>query len=233
MSYLSRNKISEKIDAQIDAKKIYIFCEGKDTEVKYFNFFQGLSSNIDIIPIPNNNGKSDPVKLKENADLIFFGDKENLILPQLELNLEYKDQVWFVIDTDRWNEGNKIEILKDFCDSKNIENINWFVVQSNPCFELWYFYHFYESMPINEDVIKYISFKDFVNNKIKGGFDNRKMPIELTNAIENSLKNYVEDEQNMQPKLYSTQMHHLGIVINSFVKEQLKLAKEMMSKKVL
>ena len=52
MRYLSRNKIYEKVETKIDAKKVYIFCEGEETEVKYFKYFQGLSSNIDIIPIP-------------------------------------------------------------------------------------------------------------------------------------------------------------------------------------
>ena len=74
MRYLSRNKIYEKVETKIDAKKVYIFCEGEETEVKYFKYFQGLSSNIDIIPIPNDNGKSDPLKLKENANLLFFGN---------------------------------------------------------------------------------------------------------------------------------------------------------------
>jgi hypothetical protein len=32
-----------------DAKKIYIFCEGKTIESGYFNFFQGLDSRISII----------------------------------------------------------------------------------------------------------------------------------------------------------------------------------------
>ena len=51
-------------------------------------------------------------------------------------------------------------------------------------------------------------FKNFVNTKIKGGFDSRKMPIELETAIQNSIKNF-EVEQN-QPKLYSTEAHLLG-----------------------
>jgi hypothetical protein len=69
MKYLSRNKIYEKVEPKNDAKKIYIFCEGEDREVMYFKYFQGFSSNIDIIPIPNNKGQSDPVKLKENATI--------------------------------------------------------------------------------------------------------------------------------------------------------------------
>lgn len=219
MRYLSRNKVYEKLETAKDAKKVYIFCEGEDTEINYFKYFQGFSSNIDIIPIPNSNGKSDPIKLKENANILFFGNETTS--PTYKLSKEYKDEVWFVIDTDRWNEGNKIQILKDFCKLKE----RWTVVQSNPCFELWQYYHFYKDKPKLEITSKYSSFKEFINNQIKGGFDNRRMPIELKFAIKNSLENF--EIENEQPKLYSTEVHVLGQVIHSFVQNQLEKAIQM------
>ena len=219
MRYLSRNKVYEKLEIAKDAKKVYIFCEGEDTEIEYFKYFQGFSSNIDILPIPNDNGKSDPIKLKENAELLFFGNE--ITLPTYKLSREYKDEVWFVIDTDGWNEGNKIKELKDFCQDKD----KWNVVQSNPCFELWQYYHFNVEKPELENTAKYSSFKAYVNDQIKGGFDKRSMPIELESAINNSLINF--EIENEQPKLYSTELHILGRVIHSFVKNQLDIAKEM------
>ena len=229
MRYLSRNKIYEKVETKIDAKKVYIFCEGEETEVKYFKYFQGLSSNIDIIPIPNDNGKSDPLKLKENANLLFFGNED--VLPQFELNKEYKDEVWFVIDTDRWNKGNKIELLKEFCYSQDESENLCNVVQSNPCFELWFYYHFHENMPDENEVNSFTSFKEFVNSQIKGGFDTRSMPIELTTAIENSTKNF--NITSNQPDLFSTEVHNLGKVIISFVGKQLDKARQMMKNQQL
>jgi len=228
MRYLTRNKIYEKVEAKIDAKKVYIFCEGEETEINYFKYFQGLSSNIDIIPIPNNNGQSDPLKLKDNATILFFGNEENEIMPRFQLSIEYKDEVWFVIDTDRWNEGNKIELLKEFCDSQDKTHNLWNVVQSNPCFELWFYYHFNDIKPADDNVQKFNSFKEFVNSQIKGGFDCRSMPVELKSAIENSIKNF--EIENNQPKIFSTQVHSLGETIISFVGNQLEKAKEMMRK---
>lgn len=116
MRYLSRNKVYAKIETKKEAKKVYIFCEG-DKEVKYFKYFQGFSSNIDIKPIPNDNGKSDPTKLMENADYLFFGNADNEA--KYNLSVDYKDEVWFVIDTDQWNEGDKIKALKDYCKTKS------------------------------------------------------------------------------------------------------------------
>ena len=50
-----------------DAHKIYVVCEGAAKEPEYFSFFQGLSHNLEIIPIPPTSG-TDPLKLIENAE---------------------------------------------------------------------------------------------------------------------------------------------------------------------
>ena len=121
------------------------------------------------------------MKLKENAELLFFGNE--LTSPQFSISEEYKDEIWFVIDTDRWNEGDKINQLKLFCTSKNISAQQWIVAQSNPSFELWLYYHFYKVQPEKTNVEKHASFKQFVDAAIKGGFDSRSMPIEIVNAI--------------------------------------------------
>lgn len=223
MRYLSRNKLYEKAEPSVDAKKLYIFCEGQNTEIMYFKYFSGLSTSIDVIPIPNIEGKSDPTKLKENAMLVFQGDEDNP--PKFELSPEYKDEVWFVIDTDRWNEGDKINILKQFCEEKHCNENPWAVAQSNPSFELWLFYHFNSEKPLDSEIEKFNSFKEFVNSKIKGGFDNRTMPIELITAITNSKINF--EYENDQPKVYSTEVHNLGEIIFSFVNTQLQKAKDM------
>lgn len=225
MRYLSRNKLYIKAEANVDAKKLYIFCEGQDTEINYFKYFSGLSSNIDVIPIPNVDGKSDPVKLKENAELLFFGDDENP--KKYELCKEYKDEVWFIIDTDRWNEGDKINLLKEFCTAQHCNENPWEVAQSNPSFELWLFYHFNTEKPTMEEVENHSSFKEFVNARIKGGFDNRSMPIEISSAINNSSNNL--DIENNQPKLFSTEVHNLGKIIIDFVGDQIEMAKNMNS----
>jgi hypothetical protein len=182
LKYLNRNKIYLKVEAFKNAKKIYIYCEG-DREVNYFRFFQGFASNIDIVPIPNDNGKSDPSKLKAQAELSLENN-------EVSLSELLSDEVWFVIDTDRWNEGNKIEDLKSFVEEKNKSYKGWFVAQSNPSFEIWLYYHFNSDIPNNEEVAASVSFKEYVATKIKGGFDNRSMPLEIQQATLNAEKNF-------------------------------------------
>jgi hypothetical protein len=211
MKYLNRNKIYLKVEAFKNAKKIYIFCEG-DREVNYFRFFQGFASNIDIVPIPNDNGKSDPSKLKAQAELSLENN-------EVSLSELLSDEVWFVIDTDRWNEGNKIEDLKSFVEEKNKSYKGWFVAQSNPSFEIWLYYHFNSDIPDNEEVAASVSFKEYVATKIKGGFDNRSMPLEIQQATLNAEKNF--QLENKQPKIYSTEDFMLGKQIIHFTKLQL------------
>lgn len=209
---LTRNKIYQRDEPAKDSKKIFIFCEG-DTEVNYFNYFKGFSSNIDIVPIANTDGKSDPKKLKEDAELKLFGNEFEK--PKLNFNKGLGDEVWFVIDTDHWNTGNKIESLRIHCE----EQTNWNVAQSNPCFELWLFYHFNEKKPLETEIEKFVSFKDFVNDKIKGGFNKWKHPIFIQDAILNSEINF--ETKGNQPALLSTEVFLLAKSILSFIKDNI------------
>lgn len=212
MKYLSRHKVYKKVEPFKNAKKIYIFCEGERKEIDYFKFFQGFASNIDIIPIPNDNGKSDPTKLKAQAELSIENNS-------ISLSQELLDEVWFVIDTDRWNEGNKIDELKTFVEEKKKSYNGWYVAQSNPSFEIWLYYHFNSEKPKNEEVAASASFKEFVTTKIKGGFDNRSMPLEIQQATSNAEKNF--ESENGQPKIYSTEVFILAKQIINFTKAQL------------
>lgn len=211
MKYLSRHKVYEKVEPFKNAKKIYIFCEG-DREVNYLKFFQGFASNIDIIPIPNENGKSDPTKLKAQAEKCLENNS-------VSLSKELADEVWFVIDTDRWNEGNKIGELRNYVEDKQKTYDGWFVAQSNPSFEIWLYYHFNSKKPIDSEIEAAQSFKDFVATKIKGGFDNRSMPLEIQQATLNAENNF--ERENGQPKLYSTEVFNLAKQIIKFTKAQL------------
>lgn len=212
MKYLSRHKIYSKVEPFKNAKKIYIFCEGEKKEIDYFKFFQGFVSNIDIIPIPNEKGKSDPTKLKVQAETSINNNS-------ISISEELLDEVWFVIDTDMWNEGNKIDELKSFVEKKNKSYAGWYVAQSNPSFEIWLYYHFNSEKPKSEEVAVYDSFKEFVAAKIKGGFDNRSMPLEIQQAASNAEENF--ESENGQPKIYSTEVFFLARQIINFTKAQL------------
>lgn len=212
--YLTRNKIYERKAPTREAKKVYIFCEG-DREVSYFKFFTGFSSNIDIIPIGSEEGKSDPLKLKGQAEEYF---------QRTPLNADYRDEVWFAIDTDRWNENDKITQLKTFCVQNKTDKNSWEVTQSNPSFEVWLYYHFIEEKPKDEEVKAFTTFKAYLNQKVAGGFDARKAPVRIKTAIDNSLRHYEKDNKE-QPVLYTTEVHNLANSIYPFLRDIIEKSK--------
>jgi hypothetical protein len=48
------------------------------------------------------------------------------------------DEVWFVVDTDRWGEKDNPTTPIPAAQQ------GWHLVQSNPCFEVWLYYHIYD-----------------------------------------------------------------------------------------
>ena len=213
--YLVRSRRYERQEPLRDSRKIYIYCEGNKREFDYFRFFCGLSSNVNIIPIPSKDGKTDPEKLMEAAREEFGINSD--VSPKFTLDVSQQDNVWFVIDTDSW--GSKITDLRNFCKSQNagLDNEAWYVSQSNPSFEIWLYYHKFSEKPVKNDVDKYSSIKEFVDAQIPGGFDSRKHPAMIEAAIQNAKATY--EEENQVLKLYSTEVLKLGQIILPFVKD--------------
>lgn len=222
---ITRRKDYSKKEPSKDSCKIYIICEGKETETNYFEFFEGLSSNLRLIIIPPEEG-TDPLKLMALAQRELLDETRIHTLDFMQ-----NDKVWFAIDTDSWEAEGKIQPLREFCDSQNsvikrkYDEVKpyqaWNVAQSNPCFEIWLYYHLYDSKPNYEDIQDHPSIKAFVNCHIAGGFDYQKDPARLKDAIENSAKNFTQKD-NGNPDIFSTEQYLLGKEIFSFVKQELQ-----------
>jgi hypothetical protein len=222
---MERPKRYSKRNPSKDSRKIYIICEGLGTEPQYFKFFENLSSNLSLIVIPPENG-TDPLKLIELAERNLLGESR-----RYTLDFREHDTIWFAIDTDSWEKEGKIQPLREFCERKNREITQrydevkyyhaWNVAQSNPCFEIWLYYHFYESKPKADEVEEYRSMKAFVDSKISGGFNPLIDQVRLKDAISNSESNFVQQE-NGDPDLYSTEQHLLGKEILPFVNSELQ-----------
>ena len=221
---IQRRRDYGKREPSRDAHKIYLVCEGKGTEPDYFRFFEGLSSNLQVITIPPADG-CDPIKLMKRAQEVLLGDNR-----QYTVECEHGDTVWFIIDTDTWEKEGKIKPLRDFCEEQNgiiRDKYNemraypvWNVAQSNPCFEIWLYYHFYDNKPDKEVVEGCASFKEYVHKAIAGGFNYEKDPVRLEAAITNAMANF-QLEKNGNLSLYSTEMDLPGREILGFVKSEL------------
>lgn len=159
---------------------------------RIISVFEGLSSNLELIVIPPEEG-TDPLKLMELAKRILLGDTRKHTIGYLQ-----RDKIWFAIDKDSWEKEGKVAPLRDFCKAMNARITEKYneakpyearnVAQSNPCFEVWLYYHHYADSPDKEDVERQPSVKAYVNKQIAGGFDYQRDPARLQDAIDNSEK---------------------------------------------
>lgn len=221
---IQRRRDYVKREPTRSAHKVYIVCEGLETEPRYFKFFEGLSSNLHLLILPPEEG-TDPAKLLLLAMSKFYGDSK-----VYSLDYGQNDEVWFVIDTDTWEKEGKIAPLRQFCEERNSliskeysevkQYSAWNVAQSNPSFEIWLYYHFFEGKPDAEAVSEHTSFKAFVNSSISGGFDFEKDQVYLGNAIHNASDTFEKDNAG-QVSTYSTEMFNLGQRILPFVETEL------------
>lgn len=178
-----------------------------------------------MILIPPEEG-TDPLKLIALAKRILLSDTS-----RYSLDFKQRDQIWFAIDTDTWEKEGKIQPLRDFCVSQNDNIVReysemkpykaWNVAQSNPCFEIWLYYHLYNSLPDETIVKEYPSMKAFVDSLIAGGFDFQKDPARIDDAISNTETNFSKKD-NGNPALFSTEQFLLGKEIFRFVGSEIK-----------
>lgn len=185
-----------------DASLYVIVCEGEKREVDYFNFFNGLTSKLKVHTYANEEGHSSPDHVLNNASLQHdrydFGEG---------------DELWIVVDTDH-HIDNIHKVVKEVSN-----NPNWNMAISNPCFEVWLYYHIEEDLP-DENVSQCSYWKEKVNDSIDGGFDSKRHPTLIETAVENSKKNYSTD--GYIPQAGSTDIHILGERIFGLVENLLK-----------
>lgn len=200
---MKRNKLYERRAPTKEGKLYFIFCEGEKRETTYFYFFNRFASQIIIQIVPIEDGKNSPTGLYSNACQKLLKSEEN---PNPSYTLCDGDEVWFIIDTDKW--GNEINTLRAHVSHHQ----NWFVGQSNPSFEVWLYYHFRNQKP----QFPVENWKAYLNTVVSGGFDNRKHPVYIQTAIVNAEANY--SMTGNIPNEITTELFILGKKILPLVK---------------
>ncbi|MBK6622687.1 MAG: RloB domain-containing protein [Saprospirales bacterium] len=197
----------EKRESFRDAFFFIILCEGQNREPDYFRFFDGMSSRVKVVPVESVEGNSSPSRLVANAI-----EKEE----ELDARAD-KDRLWFVIDTDRWR--NQIHDIRQECSQRP----HWEVAQSNPCFEVWLYFHAKSALPALEHLDRCNNWKPHLPNVIKGGFNPDFHPIVIETASENSKAAYSENGYFPEPG--STQLWRLAEELIPLIKKPLDILK--------
>jgi hypothetical protein len=210
---MAKIRLYQKKEPFRSATLFVIICEGGKREPEYFEFFNGISSRIKVKPVPSEDGKSAPnhllVKAEDESKRNDFGKS---------------DEIWFVIDTDRWRDH--IHNLRDACSKQT----NWSVAQSNPCFEVWLYFHFSKRIPSDTNLTQGGFWKSLVPKVVDGGFSSEVHPMKIETAIINSESVY--KETGYIPDVGSTQLFQLGKRILPFIQKDLKIIFEISESKL-
>ncbi|TRO66784.1 RloB family protein [Christiangramia sabulilitoris] len=181
-------------EASRSASMIIIGYEGSKREPKYFNKVENdfLESNVAFIhPLPPLNGESAPIRVLERVKT-FVED------PTRGVNIEDGDQVWFVLDVDRYP-IEQYEAVKEYCDLDEKR----FLAISNPSFEVWLWMHLDDPDNITSKTSKQLknelhekcieqgfggNWSDYIKEAIKRGaaFDTEEenfIPVENTSRV--------------------------------------------------
>lgn len=198
----------KRIEGIRSGRLFVIATEGKDTERIYFEALRNKiqMSQIKLEILSSENNESAPNKVYDRLT-----DYQN------KYDIEDDDQLWLVIDKDRWTD----KMLSDIAQLCN-EKKSFFMGLSNPCFELWLLLHY-------EDVSKYTTLekeKIKTNKKIRGttllkrkvrsvlgsyseaSYDAKSLIANVNDAIERASLLDVDEKQRW-PQDVGTRVHKL------------------------
>ena len=137
----SRNSLMrERREAFRDARLIVIASEGKDTERIYFKALAKEYTNLRV-----------HVHILERSENEQNNSSPEHVLKQLndyksKYDLEADDELWLVVDKDRWTEAMVSHVATE-CS----QEVAMHMALSNPCFELWLLLHMEDAASLSPE----------------------------------------------------------------------------------
>ena len=173
---------SRKEQIRKPKRTVIIVCEGKKTEVIYFNGFKMRNSGVHIDAI---HGKcTDPKNMVDFA--------EQRMNDKWSIDFEEGDGVWCVFDVDE-NTNHALRNTFEHAKTKNIQ-----IALSNPCFELWFLLHY---KLILSQILRYealVELKKYIKDYKKNMDVYPILKDKQTDAILNARKlNKIHEKQNI------------------------------------
>lgn len=203
-------------DTQQDLLRDYrlfaIACEGGKREPQYFKLFEFLSNRIKVDIIEN--------KIQEQELLQKFETKSapKWVLDRAVRYIEQEglldeDELWFVMDIDRWSLAQIREIIT-YCEDKP----NWNIVLSNPCFEVWLYLHKRNDFS-NSKLKRCNDFKTEISTFDAEGYSPLNFIVSIKDAVSNA-KALDSNPNNNLPLINETKVYKLVESILNFVSEK-------------
>jgi len=194
MSSQRRRGFRRQVEFEERNRFIVIAMEGAETEPRYFKEFRApREGKIQIKLVSNPNHKSRPAEVLERLEHYF---RRNGISG---------DEGWIVIDRDAWPE----EELNDV--HHRARKANFSVALSNPCFELWLYFHLRDPCPFNDRHHCQRQLADILEDyrpDSKGSYDVSQLLVGLDRAIERG-RNVDSESQDTWPRRQATRVYRL------------------------
>ncbi len=187
-----------------DARLFVIACEGAKTEKLYF---EGLVANKQrvkvkiLAPVEENHGKSAPKWILDRAATYVE-----------EFGLAKDDQLWLVMDVDKWM-ADALREINEHC----MQQTNWYTAYSNPCFEIWLLLHILDFT--DSENYKAQELKQKLHAQFNGGYKVEHVLPHLENAIQRA-SGKDKNPTFFLPEPMTTKVYKLAIELQDLLKQK-------------
>jgi hypothetical protein len=198
MRKINRTKLLDRKHDRRSAKLFVIATEGKDTEKQYFEMFGSRKVKVEILATGDDN-KSAPEYVLERLDK--FKDR---------YGFSEDDELWLVLDVDRWVKKNQLIAVCPQARQKGYQ-----LAISNPCFEIWLCLHFRDLHPEDKTC------KHF-EARLKadlGGYNKSNLDV---SAYKPNVKSAIERSQSLDLNLNEYWTSQLGTRVYKLVERILQ-----------
>jgi len=154
-----RRPLDRSIRHLRDTRLVVVATEGSTTEKQYFRIFERMSSRIQVIILPTEDGKSAP---KHVLDRLRKYRREN--------DLRREDLLCLVIDEDRWPDAQMADVAAKAL-QQHIE-----LAISCPCFEVWLYLHHQDPIPAMATMSSQQMKEEL--RSLLGGYDHTNLQVE-------------------------------------------------------
>ena len=181
-----------------DARKFILAVEGEQREVDYFQALAEDQTRIDLTVLgPDERHLSAPRYVVERITKYLE-----------EYDLDEDDQVWLVLDTDRWSTEQLREV------ERTCKDHGWNLAISNPCFELWLYLH-YADLP-EDPPSSSKEWKKELSRRVATGYRPEEALHHLDEAIRRA-EALETDPNNAVPPPLQTTLYRIGKAIKPFL----------------
>lgn len=165
---MRKRKDFKRREGDKSARLIVIAAEGRDTENIYFDSMKAslCASDVHVEVLHRDSNQSSPEHVYEQIRQFMY-----------EYNIEDDDQLWIVIDRDRWKD-KMLSAVAQYC----AQNNNLYFCVSNPCFELWLLLHIEDIATYNDEDMEALA----INKKTNGQTWLKRRMRELTGHYQES-----------------------------------------------